>query len=66
MKADVMAVATVKVHGATVFYSHDVLCRKVAERAGMAARDLPTHSEFLPMDIGPADRPKKKPTQHML
>jgi predicted nucleic acid-binding protein len=64
MKADVMAVATAKVHGATEFYSHDANCRKVAESAGMVARDLPTHSEFLPIDIGPPDKPKKKPNQH--
>ena len=30
------------------FYSHDSICRKVAESAGMVARDLPTHSELLP------------------
>ena len=61
MKADVMAVATVKIHGATEFYSHDANCRKVAKSAGMIAHDLPTHSEFLPLDMGPPDKPKKNP-----
>ena len=47
LKSDVLIVATAKVAGATSFYSHDDKCRKLAERAGLKARDLPTHSENL-------------------
>lgn len=44
LKADVMIVATAKVHGVRFFYSDDQSCRKLAERAGLVARPLPTHS----------------------
>lgn len=47
IRADTMIVASAKVAGAKHFYSHDAFCRKVAEYAGMAARDLPTHPENL-------------------
>ena len=47
LKADVMIIATAKSAGATVFYSHDKKCRKLAEQAGLTAKDLPTHSEDL-------------------
>ena len=47
LRADTLIVASLKMAGATTFYSHDRSCRKMAERAGMAAHDLPTHSEKL-------------------
>jgi len=47
LKADVLIIASAKVGGASAFYSHDAKCRKVALRAGMKPRDLPTHSEDL-------------------
>ena len=50
LKADVLIVATAKVAGAEVFYSHDGNFRKLAGRAGMRGEDLPTHSENLFID----------------
>ena len=47
LKADTMIVATAKSVGATVFYSHDHKCRRLAQQAGMIAKDLPEHSEDL-------------------
>jgi predicted nucleic acid-binding protein len=47
LKADVLIVAVARLAGATTFYSHDAKCRKLAERAGMKAKELPTHSENL-------------------
>jgi hypothetical protein len=47
LKADVLIIASVKVGGASVFYSHDANCRKLASHAGLVAKDLPTHSEDL-------------------
>jgi hypothetical protein len=47
LKADVMIVATAKAAGVSVFYSHESKVRKLAELAGMTAKDLPTHSENL-------------------
>lgn len=43
LKADVMIIATAKVAGASVFYSHDGRCRKLAEKTRMRAEDLPSH-----------------------
>jgi hypothetical protein len=43
LKADVMIVATAKVAGAAVFYSHDGKCRSLANRAGMSGQDLPVN-----------------------
>jgi len=47
LKADVLIISSAKVGGASVLYSHDGKCRKLATRAGLKARDLPTHSEDL-------------------
>lgn len=47
LKADVLIVATAKLAGARRFYSTDPDCRRVAEIAGLLARDLPSHSEDL-------------------
>ncbi len=47
LKADVLILATAKTAGARYFFSHDAKCRKLAEFAGMIARDLPTHSQNL-------------------
>lgn len=43
LKADVLIVATARVAGARIFYSHEPKCRKVAELAGMESRDLPVN-----------------------
>ncbi len=67
LKADVLIVATARVAGASIFYSHDSRCRKLAERAGMKALDLPTHSEDLFTNaemkklVGGTDQPSSKP-----
>jgi len=45
-----LIIASAKVGGVTTFYSHDARCRKLAVRAGIRARDLPTHSEDLFID----------------
>lgn len=50
LKLDVMIVACAHAAGVGVFYSHDGKCRRMAERAGMVAKDLPTHSEDLLTD----------------
>lgn len=44
LRADVMIVATAKVAQAKTIFSHDEKLRKLAARAGIDARDLPTHS----------------------
>jgi predicted nucleic acid-binding protein len=44
LKSDILIVATAKVAGVTVFYSHEEKCRRLAAEAGMEARDLPTTS----------------------
>lgn len=41
LKSDAYIVATAAVHGARLFYSNDKWCRKLAEKAGLTARDLP-------------------------
>lgn len=51
LKADTMIVATARVVGATALYSHEPKVRRLAELAGMAGRDLPTHSEDLFIDL---------------
>ncbi len=75
LKADVLIIATAKVAGASVFYSHDVKSRKLAAQAGMRALDLPTHSENMftnaemkkaagvapPVPHGTPKRTKKRP-----
>ncbi|MFP4106001.1 MAG: type II toxin-antitoxin system VapC family toxin [Phycisphaerae bacterium] len=47
MKADMLIVATAVAAGADVLYSHDANCRKLAESAGLQARDLPTMPNHL-------------------
>lgn len=47
IRADTLIVASLKRAGATIFYSNDRNCRTIAEKAGMVAHDLPTHSEKL-------------------
>jgi predicted nucleic acid-binding protein len=44
LKADILIVASAKVGGATIFYSHEKKCRRLATEAGMATKDLPTSS----------------------
>jgi hypothetical protein len=61
LKADVLIIATAKVAGATTFYSHDEKCRKLASRAGMRARDLPTHSQDLFINAEVAGLPTSAP-----
>lgn len=41
LKSDAYIVATAAVHGARRFYSNDKWCRKLAEKAGLTAKDLP-------------------------
>lgn len=47
LRADSLIVATAKIHGATVLYSHDKRCRILAEKIGMTAKDLPSFAEKL-------------------
>ena len=47
LKSDIMIVATAKAAGASVFYSNDSKCRKLATKVRLKALDLPTHSENL-------------------
>ncbi len=47
LRADVMIVATAKVAQAKTIFSHDEKLRKLATRAGIIARELPTHSDNL-------------------
>ncbi len=60
LKADVLIIAIAKAAGATVFYSHDKNCQKLAVLATMTARDLPTHSEdmFIDLESRQEDSPK--------
>ncbi len=51
LKLDTMVVASAKAAVSTVFYSNDGRCRKLAEKTKMVARDLPTHSEDLFIDL---------------
>jgi predicted nucleic acid-binding protein len=48
LRADSLIVATAKAHGTKAFYSHDKNCRLMAERAKLAAFDLPSHDDELP------------------
>lgn len=49
-KADACIVASAHCAGARFFYSDDKTCRKMAERAGMDARCLPSHRYGLFFD----------------
>lgn len=62
LKADVLIIATAKTAGATVFYSHDVNSRKLAGTV-MEARDLPTHSEDMFVDLETRTAHSKKPPE---
>lgn len=42
LKADSLIIATAAVNGARLFYSEDEQCRKLAERANLTAKALPT------------------------
>src|SRR5207249_6066382 len=44
LKADTYIIASARLAGASIFYSHEEKCRRLAEVAGMAAKDLPTTS----------------------
>jgi predicted nucleic acid-binding protein len=46
LKADALIIASAYCAGASLFYSHDRACRKLAEVL-MQARDLPAHGEDL-------------------
>ncbi|MCH7525848.1 MAG: PIN domain-containing protein [Planctomycetes bacterium] len=50
LKADALIVATAKVAGARVFYSHDPKCRRLARLVDLESKDLPTHHENLFID----------------
>jgi predicted nucleic acid-binding protein len=60
VKADVFIVATAKVAGATVFHSHDPKCRKIAELAGMEAKDLPVNPQSMFRYIEQEEKKRKK------
>lgn len=47
LKADLLIVSTAIANNADVLYTHDSGCRKLAEKGGLTARDLPT----MPNDI---------------
>ncbi len=51
LKIDTMVVASAHVARCSTFYSNDKRCRKLAEMLGMIARDLPTHSEDLLINL---------------
>ncbi len=50
LKSDVLIVATASVAGASIFYSHEAKCRRLARLAQLEAKDLPTHHENLFVD----------------
>lgn len=48
LKADVLIIASAYAAGARVLYSHDRACRRLADGlTGLAAHDLPSHSDEL-------------------
>jgi predicted nucleic acid-binding protein len=61
IKSDVMIIATARVHGASAFYSHDVLAQNVAKIAGMTARDLPERSGYMFADEAISETEPKNP-----
>jgi hypothetical protein len=44
LKADALIIATAKVYGVRYFFSDDGGARRLAERAGLIPKPLPTHS----------------------
>lgn len=44
LKSDILIVASAKVAGVTLFYSHEAKCRRLATEAGMTTQDLPMTS----------------------
>jgi predicted nucleic acid-binding protein len=57
LKIDTMVVASAKAAICTVFYSNDERCRKLAQKAGMVAHDLPTHSSDLLVNLEAREAP---------
>jgi predicted nucleic acid-binding protein len=55
MKADLKIVSNAKSMKVKRFYSHDAGTRKLAELAGMEARDLPTAGRRLTSDLDESD-----------
>jgi len=55
LKADIQIVATACAAKATVFYSHDAACRKLAKAGGIDARDLPDIAPTLFHENGGED-----------
>jgi hypothetical protein len=51
LKSDILIVASAKVAGASLFYSHEKKCRRLAEQAGMKAEDLPESSGNILTDL---------------
>src|ERR1022692_4798738 len=47
LKSDILIVASAKVAGAALFFSHESKCRRLAIEAGMEAKDLPESSGDL-------------------
>jgi predicted nucleic acid-binding protein len=64
LKADILIVATAQAAGASLFYSHEAKCRRLAKEAGMEPLDLPQSSGNIFIDAGfepdkPAEGGKK-------
>lgn len=51
LKADTKIIATAKIAGAATFYSHDKRARKLAELAGMTAKNLPIKSQDMFLNV---------------
>jgi hypothetical protein len=51
LKSDILIVASAKIAGASLFYSHEKKCRRLAQEAGMRAFDLPESSGNLLTDL---------------
>lgn len=59
-KSDILIVASARIAGASLFYSHDGKCRRLAEQAGMAAADLPHSSGNFVTDQELAEAEEKE------
>jgi hypothetical protein len=51
VKADMLILATAKIAGASIFYSHDSGTRRLAQEAGMEGKDLPQTSGDWIVDL---------------